>query len=86
MNWRRKGALSVVLTLLLSFYAAAAPKTVVPGGNTIGLRLRTDGVSVVELSPPPCRRFSIDDCRDGACPIRSAKRQTVQTNSFVRFL
>ena len=33
---------------------------------------------------PPYRRFSIDICRDGACPIRSAKRQTVQTNKPVQ--
>ncbi len=50
MNWKRKGALAVLLTLLLSICVSAAPKTVIPGGNTIGLRLHTDGVAVVELS------------------------------------
>ncbi len=33
---------------------------------------------------PPYRRFAIDICRDRACPIRSAKRRTVQTCGFVR--
>lgn len=50
MNWKRKGALAVLLTLLLSICVSAAPKAVIPGGNTIGLRLHTDGVAVVALS------------------------------------
>lgn len=50
MKWKRKGALAVLLTLLLSICVSAAPKTVIPGGNTIGLQLYTDGVAVVELS------------------------------------
>lgn len=77
MNWRRKGALVVVLTLLLSFYAAAAPKTVVPGGNTIGLRLRTDGVSVVELSENAPRRAGLK-CGDVICAIDGTRVTSTQ--------
>ena len=36
MKWKRKGALAVLLTLLLSICVSAAPKTVIPGGNHAG--------------------------------------------------
>lgn len=46
-----KGAAAVLLSLLLTLSASAAmPETLIPGGNTIGLHLQLDGVSVVEFS------------------------------------
>ena len=46
-----KGAAAVLLSLLLTLGASAAmPEALIPGGNTIGLQLQLDGVSVVEFS------------------------------------
>ena len=77
MNLRRKGALAVLLTLLLSICVSAAPKTVIPGGNTIGLRLRTDGVAVVELSGNVCKKAGIK-CGDIICSIDGEQIKSTQ--------
>ncbi len=46
-----KGAAAVLLSLLLTVGASAAmPEALIPGGNTIGLHLQLEGVSVVEFS------------------------------------
>lgn len=77
MNLKRKGALAVLLTLLLSICVSAAPKTVIPGGNTIGLRLHTDGVAVVELSESVPKRTGLK-CGDVICAIDGKQVKNTQ--------
>ena len=77
MNLKRKGALAVLLTLLLSICVSAAPKTVIPGGNTIGLRLHTDGVAVVELSESVPKRTGLK-CGDVICAIDGKQVKSTQ--------
>ena len=45
-------ALVLALLLLTGGAWAAAPETVIPGGNTIGLELKLEGVAIVEFSDP----------------------------------
>ncbi len=46
-----RGIGAVLLSMLLLLSASAAvPESLIPGGNTIGLELQLDGVSVVELA------------------------------------
>lgn len=47
----RTAAVALSLLLLLGG-VRAAPETVIPGGNTIGLELKTDGVTIVAFSDP----------------------------------
>ena len=42
----------VLLVLVLAGSVWAAPEAVIPGGSTIGLELKLDGVSIVEFSDP----------------------------------
>lgn len=77
MSLIRKGAITAILTLLLSFLCAAAPKTVIPGGNTIGLRLRTNGVAVVELSSSVPKKAGLK-CGDVICEIDGKRVTSVQ--------
>ena len=47
----KKIILAVLLSVCLSVAASAAlPATLIPGGNTIGLQLQSDGVSIVEFT------------------------------------
>ena len=46
-----QGAMAALCTLLLSITAfAATPRELIPGGNTVGLQMQTDGISIVELT------------------------------------
>ena len=49
MNYLLRGAATVLLAVLLCSVAGAAD-TLIPGGNTIGLTMETEGVAVVEFS------------------------------------
>ena len=51
MRGAYKGVTAFFLCLLLSLGTfAASPETLIPGGNTVGLSLRTHGVSIVEFT------------------------------------
>ncbi len=55
-----QGAAAMLLCLLLCANAlAATPDTLIPGGNTIGLQLDTQGVSVVEISSESGKKAGI---------------------------
>ena len=45
-----QGAVALFFGLILSTSAFATPREVIPGGNTVGLQFRTQGVSIVELT------------------------------------
>ncbi len=49
----------LLLGLLRTVAGAAVPETLIPGGNTIGLELQLDGVSVVELAEDPPARAGL---------------------------
>ena len=46
----RKITTAVVLILVLSLSTRAAPSSVIVGGNIIGLKIKSDGVSIVEFT------------------------------------
>ena len=82
-----KTALVVGLSaLLLSSVQAAVPERLIPGGDTIGLDLELDGVSVVEiandLSDKGGLRAGDLICKVGGVEISSAEelRQAIQTS------
>lgn len=53
-------AVAALLSLLLLHGASAAtPKTLIAGGNTIGLQIETDGVSIVEFSDDLARKAGL---------------------------
>ena len=52
-------SLLLLLGLLRGVAGAAVPETLIPGGNTIGLELQLDGVSVVELAEDPPARAGL---------------------------
>lgn len=54
-HFYRTAVAALLSLLLLHGASAAAPKTLIPGGNTIGLRIETDGVAVVDFSDDPAR-------------------------------
>ena len=55
-----KAAVAMCLCLLLCMSAfAALPDRLIPGGNTIGLELDTQGLSVVEVSSPTAQKAGI---------------------------
>lgn len=49
-HFYRTAAAALLSLLLLHGASAATPRTLIPGGNTIGLQIETDGVSIVEFS------------------------------------
>ena len=60
MRYCFKAALALSLCLLLSLSALGAlPRELIPGGNTIGLELDTQGLSVVEVSSPAAQKAGI---------------------------
>ena len=68
-------ALALALLLLAGSAWAATPETVIPGGNTIGLELKLEGVAIVEFSDPApekagLRRGDLVQKIDGA-PVSS---------------
>ena len=55
-----KVVLTVSLALLLSLSTfAALPQSLIPGGNTVGLHLDTQGVSVAEVNSPGAKKAGI---------------------------
>ena len=60
MRYCFKAALALSLCLLLSLSALGAlPRELIPGGNTIGLELDTQGLSVVEVRSPAAEKAGI---------------------------
>ena len=55
----RTAVAMLVSLLLLSGVSASRPQTLIPGGNTIGLRMETDGVSIVEFSDTLARNAGL---------------------------
>lgn len=72
-----KGALAAILTLLLTACVWAMPDTLIPGGNTIGLRLQTDGVTIVEFSGAVPKKAGLR-CGDRICAIDGQPVTTAQ--------
>lgn len=73
-RWALAGFLTV--RLLLCAYAAT-PQTLVPGGNTIGLRLQTDGVAIVEFSSMIPQKAGLQ-CGDLICSVDGVDVDTAE--------
>lgn len=71
----RAAAVLVLAVLLIS--PANAVQTVIPGGNTIGLRLQTEGVTVVEFSEKAAEKAGLER-GDLICAVNGQAIQTVQ--------
>ena len=50
MRLIRKTTAAMLLTLILALSVSAAPETVIVGGNIIGLKIKSDGVAIVEFT------------------------------------
>ncbi|MBP3412595.1 MAG: PDZ domain-containing protein [Oscillospiraceae bacterium] len=72
-----KVVVAALCSMLLSGAAAAVPETLIPGGNTIGLELQLDGVSVVELANDIPAKAGLR-CGDLICRINDTAIQTIE--------
>lgn len=59
-HFYRTAAAALLSLLLLHGASAAAPETLIVGGSTIGLRMETEGVSVVEFSDTSARNAGLE--------------------------
>lgn len=50
MKFIRRSAAAVLLLFMFAITAGAAPETLVIGGNVIGLKIKSDGVTIVEFT------------------------------------
>lgn len=71
----RAAAVLVLAALLICPVGAA--RTVIPGGNTIGMHLQTDGVTVVEFSEKAAENAGLER-GDLICAVNGESVQTVQ--------
>lgn len=79
-HWIRAAAAGV-LTALLTL-SAGAVQTVIPGGNTVGLHLQTDGVTVVEFSEQAAQNAGLER-GDLICAVNGQSIGTVQELSDI---
>lgn len=79
-HFLKTAAMTALTALLLSGgVRAARTEFLIPGGETIGLRLQTDGVSVVEFAEDnPCAKSAGLKKGDLICTINGTEVSTVQ--------